>query len=123
MAAHLDDKTYRVLGLPPESSTEDSERILSSIFDKDGEQTQPMVHSLGLDPHAFGRNVHKVATVSFERTPQVLLDGRNEWSFTVGRREKFHSGTYANSMITIDTHFLGFTPLNSVKDDEDHKIE
>jgi hypothetical protein len=111
------DRTYRVWGLPSDASAHDSEKILSSLLDKDGQKTKPTVQSLGLDPYKFGRSVPKVATVTFEQTPGVLSEG-DLWNFSVdgaASRTKFH--------ITIDTHFLGFTPLNSVKDDEDHKTE
>ena len=111
------DRTYRVQGLPPDASTHDSEKILSALLDTEGQKIKPTVHSLGLDPYKFGRSLPKVATVTFEQTPGVLSEG-HEWSFSVdgaASRTKFH--------ITIDTHFLGFTPLNSVKDDREHKTE
>ncbi|OCK74812.1 hypothetical protein K432DRAFT_309928 [Lepidopterella palustris CBS 459.81] len=106
------DRTFRVLGLPPDAKLHDSVNILSTLFDKNGQKTEPAVHSLGLDPYKFGRTVSKVATVTFARTPEILCNGKDRWNFFLD-----------DATITIDTHFLGFTPLNSVKDDEDHKID
>lgn len=116
------DLTYRVSGLPVGVSTRDAARILSSLFDNDGQITGPTVHSLGLDPHRFGRTVTRVATVTFAQTPRALDAGHQQWNFTAHARA-YRPDDDALFPIMIDTHFLGFTPLNIVKDDEEHKVE
>lgn len=117
MPSSQNDRTYRVWGLPAGVSIEDSELILRDILNLDA--TEPKVHSLGLNPYVFGRDVDVVATVTFSQTPYALLDG-NSWQIT-------KSTTYQNVdmrlSLTIDTHFKGWTPLNTIKDDEAHKIE
>lgn len=119
------DLTYRVSGLPVGVSKQDTAGILSSLFDRDEQRTDPRVHSLGLDPHRFGRSVTRVATVTFSQTPQELAAGRQQWNFVVHdtswvRDTPYDGGPFP---IMIDIHFLGFTPLNLVKDDEEHKVE
>ncbi|KAH8721576.1 hypothetical protein GQ44DRAFT_623108 [Phaeosphaeriaceae sp. PMI808] len=115
------DRSYRVSGLPHDASFEDSVNILSALFDTDSHKTEPDVHSLGLDPYRFGRTVSKVATATFAQIPETLCEGNN-WTFSVDSAA-YRPGSATKFPVTIDTHFLGFTPLNSVKDDEDHKID
>jgi hypothetical protein len=117
--APSDYATYRVWGLPPGVNVDDAEQILEEFFDSDGLSTEPEVHSLGLDPYNFGRNVERVATVTFANTPDALREG-DHWRI---RKRVSVKGAATRLALTIDTAFLGFTPLNSVKDDEDHKFE
>jgi len=121
MPTNENDRTYCVQGLPTGISEEDTERILANYFNKDGEDTGPEVHSLGLDPYTFGRNVEMVATVTFANTPSMLRQG-NEWIITL-RGVEYQSATIPKLSIVIDVKFEGFTPLNTVKDDENHKVE
>lgn len=58
-------------------STRDTARILSSLFDNNGQITGPTVHSLGLDPHRFGRTVTRVATVTFAQTREPSIPDIN----------------------------------------------
>lgn len=113
------DRTYRLWGLPAGITIEESELILQNFFDSDDNTTEPTVHSLGLDPYTFGRNVEVVATVTFSRTPRVLFNG-NRWHL---KKQVPYQGAILKLSLSIDTTFIGFTPLNDVKDDEDHKIE
>lgn len=113
------DRTYRLWGLPAGVTIEESELILQNFFDSDGTKTEPTVHSLGLDPYTFGRNVEVVATVTFSQTPPALLDG-NRWHL---KKKVPYQGVMLKLSLSIDITFIGFTPLNDVKDDEDHKIE
>ena len=76
-----------------------------------------MVHSLSADP--YHTQDFKVATVTFKRVPDRFQDGKDEWTIPV---------TGPNilgiiSSLTVDCHFSGFTPLNSIRDAADHKIE
>lgn len=132
MPLNEQDRTYRVWGLPAGITIEESELILEKFFNSDDNKTdldkfsnsgdnttEPTVHSLGLDPYTFGRNVEVVATVSFSRIPRALLNG-NRWHL---KRQVPYQGVILKLSLSIDTTFTGFTPLNDVKDDEDHKIE
>ncbi|KAH7317172.1 hypothetical protein B0I35DRAFT_268011 [Stachybotrys elegans] len=111
--------TYRVSGLPPNVTFDQAKWILEAFFDSDGVATEPKVHSLGLDPFDFGRNVDMIATVTFSQTPAEFLEG-DCWV-----REKVFTNEddLVSLVLTIDTKFDGFTPINTVKDDEDHKID
>ncbi|KXJ85385.1 hypothetical protein Micbo1qcDRAFT_141600, partial [Microdochium bolleyi] len=114
-----DYTTYRVQGLPSGIDADDAEQLLEEFFDFDGLSTKPEVHSLGLDPFSFDCNVKKVATVTFAKTPEALRDG-DHWCI---RKRVAVKGTTIKIVLTIDTTFLGFTPLNLVNDDVDHEID
>ena len=112
------DRTYRVWGLPTGVSIEHSESILREVLNLYA--IEPKVHSLGLDPYVFGRNVEVVATVTFfPQTPLALRDG-NSWQIT---KSMIFQNVKMQLSLTIDTHFKGWTPLNTIKDDDAHKIE
>ncbi|KAI7970606.1 hypothetical protein EIK77_004632 [Talaromyces pinophilus] len=117
MATQPSEWTYRLTGFPPDVTVTEAESILRSKY---GDSCCPSVLSLGLDPYVPGRNVMKVATVSFTEVPEDFLDKkRNQWSVDIVRENS--ARTKIN--LIVDTHFLGFTPLNEVKDDAQHKIE
>ncbi len=113
------DRTYRLWGLPAGVSIEGAELILQTFFDSDFYKTEPRVHSLSLDPYTFGRNVEVIATVTFSQTTLVLVDG-NLWKL-----DKYapYKGSTLKLSLTIETTFAGLTPLNTITDDEDHKVE
>lgn len=113
------DRTYRIWGLPAGIVIEESELVLQNFFDSDDNITEPKVHSLGLDPYTFGRKVEVVTTVTFSRIPRDLLNG-NHWYL---KKQVPYHDAMLKLCLSIDTTFLGFTPLNDVKDDEDHRIE
>lgn len=117
--------TYRVKGLPSGVSREEAVSILRSILDTDDHKTGPIVHSLGYAPFPFGRAVDMVATVTFQKLPQEFNTTPPREFRTVEDVEVTVS--FRNSLVTIilnfDTDFMGFTPLNDVKDDENHQIE
>ncbi|KAH7025287.1 uncharacterized protein B0I36DRAFT_353426 [Microdochium trichocladiopsis] len=106
-------------GCSPGIDVDEAEQILEEVFDLDGLSTKPKVHSLGLDPFSFGCNIKRVATVTFANTPETLRYG-DRWGI---RKRVSVKGTTIDIELEIDTTFLGFTPLNLVKDDVDHKIE
>jgi hypothetical protein len=113
------DKTYRVRGIPEGLTEHDTKLLLGSIWDPGAENPKPRVHSLAPDPYSFGHDVFYVATVTFKQIPQRFLGSQDEWTLLVPGR-KGPSGESQDLSLTIDSHFRGFTPLNSVKD---HKIE
>ncbi|KXJ84606.1 hypothetical protein Micbo1qcDRAFT_129391, partial [Microdochium bolleyi] len=117
--AESDYTTYRVQGLPPDIDADEAEQILEEFFDSDGLSTKPKVHSLGLNPFSFGCNMTRVATVTFANTPETLRDG-NRWG---PNKRVSVKGITTDIRLEIDTTFLGFTPLNLVENDGDHKID
>jgi hypothetical protein len=113
------DKTYRVQGIPATFTKEDSRTLLCSILQGDNENPEPIVHSLGADPYS---PEFQIATVTFKKIPKRLQDGRDEWTLSITRSKVYGDKTIISS-ITVDSHFSGFTPLNSARDVLDHKIE
>jgi hypothetical protein len=111
------DWTYRVQGVPAAFGREDCERLLSSALRSENESPEPMVHSLSADPYDIKN--FKIATVTFKRVPDRFQDGKDQWTIPV--TEPNILGII--SSLTIDRHFSGFTPLNSIRDAADHKIE
>jgi hypothetical protein len=113
------DRTYRVRGIPGGFTEHDTRSLLSSIWDSSDHDPRPTVHSLAPDPYSFGHEVFNVATVTFKEIPQRLLDCQDEWTLLVPGSQSAGDDAVILSL-TIDNHFRGFTPLNTVKD---HKIE
>lgn len=117
--------TYRVSGLPSGCSRQEAVSILQAFLDTDHQQTEPEVHSLGYDAYEFGRAVDMVATVTFGKIPE-WFNTRLPQQFSTGK-DISKAVTFRKALITVtlafDKDFLGFTPLNDVKDDENHQIE
>ncbi|KAF0323150.1 hypothetical protein GQ607_009694 [Colletotrichum asianum] len=103
---------YRVVGLPTGLSKASTKEILDELF---GTETQTIVRSLGLYPHAD----YLVAIVMFFPVPSPLLKGRS-WKFD---KVLSFEGRLRRVRVEIDTTFLGFTPLNVVEDNHDRRID
>ncbi|KAF4856195.1 putative ankyrin repeat protein [Colletotrichum siamense] len=103
---------YRVIGLPTGLSKASTKEILDELF---GTETQTIVRSLGLYPHAD----YLVAIVMFFPVPSPLLKGRS-WKFD---KVLSFEGRVRRVRVEIDTTFLGFTPLNVVEDTHDSRID
>lgn len=106
--------TFRVSGLPSGVSPREAVSILQQFLDTNDRKTEPEVHSLGYNPYKPGRAVTMVATATFRHPPGQYSTG-------------FKKVAFRNAVIpislTFDKDFSGFTPLNDVKDDENHQIE
>jgi hypothetical protein len=81
------------------------------------------VHSLAIDPFYSGT---KTATITSKDLAGVLPNTvlYDRWTFDLhdkldGRDE----GEPPATALTLDTHFNGFTPLNSPTGDSDHRFE
>ncbi|KAF5493794.1 Death-associated protein kinase 1 [Colletotrichum fructicola] len=103
---------YRVIGLPTGLSKASTKEILDELF---GTETQTIVRSLGLYPHAD----YLVAIVMFFPVPSPLQKGRS-WKFD---KVLSFEGRVRRVRVEIDTTFLGFTPLNVVEDTHDSRID
>jgi len=107
--------TYRVQGIPAAFAREACEKLLSSALRSQNESPEAVVHSLSPDP--YHTKDFKVATVTFNQTPDEFQDGKDQWTVT-GR-----DILGITVSLTVDCHFSGLTPLNSIRRDSDHKIE
>jgi hypothetical protein len=110
------DKTYRVQGIPTTFTREDCRALLSSALQSENESPEPVVHSLSADPYT---TKFQIATVTFKQIPDRFQDGKDEWTIPVTKPNILG----IISSLAVDCHFSGFTPLNSVRDASDHKIE
>jgi hypothetical protein len=115
-------KTYRVKGIPATFTKEDSRIFLTSILEELNENSELTVHSLGADPYSSERNIFQIATVTFQQVPRCLQDGKDQWTLPT-TNSRVPNDTTVVSSITVDSHFSGFTPLNSVKHGSGHEIE
>jgi hypothetical protein len=115
-------KTYRVKGIPATFTKEDSRSFLTSILEELNESSELTVHSLGADPYSSERNTFQIATVTFQQVPRCLQDGKDQWTLPT-TNSRVPNDTTVVSSITVDSHFSGFTPLNSVKHGSGHEIE
>lgn len=116
------NKTYRANGIPATFTKVDSRIFLSSILEELNENPELTVHSLGADPYSSERNPFQIATVTFQQVPRCLQDGKDQWTLPT-TNARVPNDTTVLSSILIDSHFLGFTPLNSVNHGSDHEIE
>lgn len=106
-------KVYRVRGIPLEFTKEKMQDILGIILDMEKDFIR--CHSLALSPNYHEKT--KVATVSFRDVLPDLLNEGIEWHFDLP------SSDYSTDKeIVLDTHFNGFTPLQS-SDDDDFAID
>jgi hypothetical protein len=81
------------------------------------------VHSLANDPCYGGK---KTATVTSKDLTCVLPEAtqRDNWEFDLpGELVSSHFDSHEAPAIVIDTHFEGFTPLNSFDDSGQHRYE
>ncbi|KAI9761696.1 MAG: hypothetical protein M1840_001727 [Geoglossum simile] len=109
-------KTYRVQGIPGVLTKDQSRQFLCSILEADNELR---VHSLSPDPHSSHRSV---ATITLGHVPSALQGDRDEWTVPVQINDPSSGGSELIT-VTVDTHFLGFTPVSAVKDGSGHRID
>jgi hypothetical protein len=116
-------RTYRVQGIPATYTKEDSRKVLNLVFESSSDKPRPTVHSLAPDPSSSaGGDGFQIATVTFEQTPKLFQDGKAQWPIPTSRIT--HSGIRSTiAPITIDSHFVGFTPLNTTPSDSAPGIE
>jgi hypothetical protein len=122
----LQDRVYRVRGLPGEFSHEETISLISFLFNLESEISLPRIRSLA---KTFdGRMM--VATLSFPTSPKELVGSdSDQWSFDitdylhriqVGDEDRKYMGK--SRTLTIDDHFRGFTVLSSPPP-TDHRVE
>lgn len=99
---------YRARGIPVALDANKVRDVISQCLDLPPGATL-RVDSLALDPYS---RETRVATISFSRNPDRLVPTNevNEWNFECSNE----SGEVFQ--ITLDTHFLGFTPLGPISE-------
>jgi hypothetical protein len=116
-------RTYRVKGIPATYTKQTTEQLLQLALGLVDESSRLKVHSLAFDPYEPRATASKVATVTFRGVPRELTHDKNQWTFTIRDIHVEDSQKPRNVQITIDSHFEGFTPLNTLHSGEAHKIE
>ncbi|KAF9639924.1 hypothetical protein BFW01_g11730 [Lasiodiplodia theobromae] len=114
MARDRKTLTYRVQRLPLHIDEKGLVEILQENLAKKDDVPAIRVFSLARNLDAPVQARSKVATVTIDPSPQVL-EGRQEWFF----KTRYDGVEYH---IIVDLHFLDFTVLNEVSDEE-HAFE
>jgi hypothetical protein len=113
---------FRLRGIPLDCRTKlgvcDLVRRTLSI----DQRTPVIVYSLSLNP-SDPRS--RVATLTFDKIPSLLPDRpEKQWAFYPQVPEsQDEDGDVNMDPIVFDMHFIGFTPLNSVEDDDACHVE
>jgi hypothetical protein len=117
---HEPHHPYRVRGIPANSKVNTASKLLKSVLGADNFRMR--IRSLALDPYD---PQYKVATVTFDKRPESFTPKKSEWRFhivpEIDSSEDEH--VTRDDQIIVDTHFHGFTALNSFKDEKFHLIE
>lgn len=118
MLRRREDRTYRVrqLRVSPGISFDKLSSIITKVHNGLGPASNIEVHSIASSLSAFQNPPTSTATITFCKTPPILDNDRNEWSFSAR-----HLG-WGRRNVIFDTHFLGFTSLNE-PDPSDHALE
>lgn len=112
--------TYRVRGIPQHHTWESTKAFLEDCLGFENGSSDIKLHSLARS--AF-RNDEKTVTITSTDILQKLPGGKEAWTLDCPENtDKFDDGQ-PNREIVIDTHFEGFTVLNSFENDEDHLLE
>lgn len=119
---HAPHHPYRVRGIPANAKLSAVSKLLKSVLDLGANSVRMRTRSLALDPYD---PQYQVATISFDKRPESLVSNKSEWRFQVvpdiDSSEDEHIAR--DDQIIVDTHFRGFTALNSFKDEKFHLIE
>ncbi|MCJ1250255.1 hypothetical protein MMC30_007481 [Trapelia coarctata] len=110
---------YRVVGIPSTYDKEATGLLLRSILGC--HESSLVIHSLGDDPQ---RKPDKVAVFTLAGGSEHLPGRGRRWTFPIPKDSLSKEEVYpVKRQILIDDHFEGFTPMNSIKDHKDHKVE
>lgn len=109
------DLTYRVQGISLSVDITSLQKALELLL-----ETQDL-HVESLAPSSITRQ-GQVATVRVANSAK-LLDTRDEWYIPTDRTLIVETGSNRERMLSIDTHFRGFTPLHSPASDVGHSLE
>ncbi|GFF48132.1 hypothetical protein IFM46972_08474 [Aspergillus udagawae] len=110
-AHHLN---FRARGIPLTYLTKPDVRELIMSVLPIGPGASVAVHSLAMNPVDCNS---KVATLSFHSLPVCLSGGEDQWKFALPS-EGDEDGVTTKHTLTLDTHFIGFTPLQDSDEDK-----
>ncbi|KAL9111951.1 MAG: hypothetical protein Q9187_007849, partial [Circinaria calcarea] len=108
---------YRAQGIPLEYSKDSVKWLLHLILAC--EEDSLVIHSLADDPRG---KPTKVAAFTLIGGSEHLSGRGRRWTFPVPK-EECPSRNTQSPLVSIDDHFEGFTPMNSFKTSEEHKID
>jgi hypothetical protein len=100
--------TYRLRGIPQNQDERGVEALIREALKLESD-IDVKVCSLAESPYSKD---WKIATLNFSNTPNCLSD-KDEWPFTLRRNDEENHTEYN---LVMDTHFRGFTPLQSDSD-------
>jgi hypothetical protein len=120
----LDEKTYRVQGIPAAYTHSSGKQLLQSALGLEDESSRVEIHSLARSPYEPRDNASKVATFTFTGGFKYLPRLGKRWAFPIPEDEDSNNNVPSRKLqISIDSDFEGFTPLNPFETGEEHKIE
>jgi hypothetical protein len=115
--------TYRVQDLPGACDKGSATLLIEAAVGLKKGYSDLKVHSLANDPYYRGK---KTATITSQNLAGVLPEAarRDQWALDLPDQPNVaDGGKHPTDGLTIDTHFEGFTPLNSFDDDKEHLYE
>jgi WD40 repeat protein len=116
-------KTLRVQGIPADHDTESAEGFIKRVLELD-DRSSEFVRSITFSP--YGKDT-KVATITYDGTSKYLAGNGDKWEVPIRKTELCMEGhndqVQSTRTITIDSNFLGFTPLRTFTEGEGHRIE
>ena len=107
--------TYRVRGIPLSVDLSGLRKGLEILFETQDLQVD------SLAPSSIRRQ-GQVATIRVVNSAK-LPDIHGEWRVPAGRTLVVQINDMSETMLVIDRHFRGFTPLYSPASDNDHSVE
>lgn len=112
--------TYRVQGIPQHHTRKSAKAFLEDCLGFENGSSDIKLHSLA---RSAVRNDEKTITITSTDILQKLPGGKEEWTFDFPENPDGLDDGQPNRVVVIDTHFEGFTVLNSFDNDEDHLLE
>jgi hypothetical protein len=115
--------TYRVQDLPGTCDRSSATLLIEAAVRLNKGCSDLKVHSLANDPCYRGK---KTATITSRDLAGVLPEvaRRDRWAFELlDQHSVSDEDGNPTDGLTIDTHFEGFTPLNSYDDEKEHLYE
>jgi len=100
--------TYRLQGIPKNQDEHGVEALVKKALKLESD-IDVKVCSLARSPYPQDG---KIATLNFSKTPNCLSD-EGEWKFSLRQKE---GENHTEVTLIVDTHFRGFTPLQSDSD-------
>jgi hypothetical protein len=115
--------TYRVQDLPAACDKTGASFLIEAAVGLTKGFSDIVVHSLADDPCY---STSRTATITSRDLRGVLPDAaiRDRWTFDLPYQSHgSNTGKLSAAALTIDTHFEGFTPLDSFTEDSAHQYE